>query len=117
MRLESKKHLEDIRRAAALLGEFTHGKHLEDYTADMGVRKTKQGDESHFARMRLVNAARAAGVQAIDSVYGDVGDVDGLKAWGERARSLGFEGMGCIHPRQIRPVHEVLGLVEPVIIP
>jgi citrate lyase subunit beta/citryl-CoA lyase len=79
---------------------------LEDYTADMGVRKTKQGDESHFARMRLVNAARAAGVQAIDSVYGDVGDVDGLKAWGERARSLGFEGMGCIHPRQIRPVHE-----------
>ncbi len=56
--------------------------------------------------MRLVNAARAAGVQAIDSVYGDVGDVDGLKAWGKRARSLGFEGMGCIHPRQIRPVHE-----------
>ena len=79
---------------------------LEDYTADMGVRKTKQGDESHFARVRLVNAARAAGLQAIDSVYGDVGDTDGLKAWGVRARGLGFEGMGCIHPRQIRPIHE-----------
>ena len=38
MRLESKKHLEDIRRAAALLGEFTDGKRLEDYTADAMLR-------------------------------------------------------------------------------
>ena len=38
MRLESKKHLEDIRRAAALLGEFTHSKSLEDYTADAMLR-------------------------------------------------------------------------------
>jgi len=79
---------------------------LEDYTADMGVKKTKDGDESHFARARLVNAARAAGVQAIDSVYGDVGDMDGLRAWGVRARAMGFEGMGCIHPRQIRVIHD-----------
>jgi citrate lyase subunit beta/citryl-CoA lyase len=53
-----------------------------------------------------VNAARAAGVQAIDSVYGDVGDVDGLRAWGQRSRAMGFEGMGCVHPRQIQPIHE-----------
>jgi citrate lyase subunit beta/citryl-CoA lyase len=79
---------------------------LEDYTADLGVRKTKKGEESLFARQRLVNAARAAGVQAIDSVYGDVGDAEGLRGWGMRARSMGFEGMGCIHPRQIRPIHE-----------
>ncbi len=79
---------------------------LEDYTADMGVRKTKEGGESVFARMRLVNAARAAGVQAIDSVYGDVGDTEGLRAWGLGARAIGFEGMGCIHPRQIRPIHQ-----------
>ncbi|MDH3216804.1 MAG: aldolase/citrate lyase family protein [Candidatus Krumholzibacteria bacterium] len=79
---------------------------LEDYTADLGVRKTAEGSESLFARMRLVNAARAAGVQAIDSVFGDVGDVQGLRAWAARARSLGFEGMGCIHPRQIVPIHE-----------
>ena len=79
---------------------------LEDYTADLGVRKTSEGGESLFARQRLVNAARAAGVQAIDSVYGDVGDIDGLRAWGMRARAMGFEGMGCIHPRQIRPIHE-----------
>jgi citrate lyase subunit beta/citryl-CoA lyase len=79
---------------------------LEDFTADMGVRKTKEGGESLYARQRLVNAARAAGVQAIDSVYGDVGDMDGLRSWGQRARAMGFEGMGCIHPRQIRTIHE-----------
>jgi len=78
---------------------------LEDYTADMGVKKTKEGGESLFARARLVNAARAAGVQAIDSVFGDVGDMAGLRAWGERSRAMGYEGMGCIHPRQIKVIH------------
>ena len=79
---------------------------LEDYTADLGVIKTQEGTESAFARMRLVNAARAARIQAIDSVYGDVGDVEGLKDWARRSRALGFEGMGCIHPRQIETIHE-----------
>lgn len=79
---------------------------LEDYTADLGVTKTKDGSESLYARMRLVNAARAAGVQAIDSVFGDVADVEGLRAWGARSRAMGFEGMGCIHPRQIAVIHE-----------
>jgi citrate lyase subunit beta / citryl-CoA lyase len=78
---------------------------LEDYTADLGVVKTAEGRESLYARTRLVNAARAAGVQAIDSVYGDVGDVEGLKRWGENSRALGFEGMGCIHPSQIPVIH------------
>lgn len=78
---------------------------LEDYTADLGVVKTASGGESHYARTRLVNAARAAGVQAIDSVFGDVGDMDGLQRWGETSRALGFEGMGCIHPGQIGVIH------------
>jgi citrate lyase subunit beta/citryl-CoA lyase len=79
---------------------------LEDYTADLGVVKTAEGEESSFARRRLVNAAHAAGVQAIDSVYGDIGDLDGLRAWARRSRALGFEGMGCVHPRQIPVIHE-----------
>ncbi len=79
---------------------------LEDYTADLGVVKTAEGRESQYARSRVMNAARAAGVQAIDSVYGDVGDMDGLQRWGEAARAMGFEGMGCIHPGQIRVIHE-----------
>jgi len=79
---------------------------LEDYTADMGVAKTPDGSESLWARSRLVHAARAGGVQAIDSVYGDVADEEGLLAWGRRARAMGFQGMGCIHPGQIRIIHD-----------
>jgi len=78
---------------------------LEDYTADLGVVKTQEGRESLYARTRLVNAARAAGLQAIDSVYSDVGDMEGLKRWAENSRALGFEGMGCIHPAQIPIIH------------
>jgi citrate lyase subunit beta/citryl-CoA lyase len=79
---------------------------LEDYTADLGVVKTRSGDESDYARRRLVNAACAAGVQVSDSVYGDVGDLDGLREWARRARAWGFQGMGCVHPRQIPVIHE-----------
>lgn len=79
---------------------------LEDYTADLGVPKTREGTESLFARTRLVNAAHAAHVQANDSVYGDIGDMEGLRQWAERSRALGFEGMGCVHPLQIAVVHE-----------
>jgi len=78
---------------------------LEDLTADLGVPKTVAGDETLYARMRVANAARAAGLQAIDSVFGDAGDMEGLASWGRRSRALGFEGMGCIHPRQIPVIH------------
>jgi citrate lyase subunit beta / citryl-CoA lyase len=78
---------------------------LEDYTADLGVVKTPEGRETLYARTRLINAAKAAGIQAIDSVYGDVADLDGLRRWAENSRSLGFEGMGCIHPSQIAVIH------------
>jgi len=78
---------------------------LEDYTADLGVVKTATGAESLYARMRLVNAAKAAGLQPIDSVYGDVADNDGLSRWGEASRAMGFEGMGCVHPLQIPIIH------------
>jgi len=79
---------------------------LEDYTSDLGVVKTGEGRETLYARMRLINAAKAAGIQAIDSVYGDVADLDGLRRWGENSRALGFEGMGCVHPSQIAVIHE-----------
>jgi citrate lyase subunit beta/citryl-CoA lyase len=79
---------------------------LEDYTADLGVVKTAEGRESQYARSRVVNAAHAAGVQAIDSVFSDIADMDGLRRWGEASRAAGFEGMGCLHPGQIRVIHE-----------
>jgi citrate lyase subunit beta/citryl-CoA lyase len=78
---------------------------LEDYTADLGVVKTPGGSESLYARQRVVNAAHAAHVQAIDSVYSDVADPEGLLCWGEASRAMGFEGMGCLHPIQIETIH------------
>ena len=78
---------------------------LEDYTADLGVAKTAGGAESLYARQRVVNAAHAAHVQAIDSVYSDVADSEGLLRWGEASRAMGFEGMGCLHPIQIATIH------------
>jgi len=79
---------------------------LEDYTADLGTRRTAEGTESFFARSMVVNACKAAGIQAIDSVFSDVGDMEGLKENVLRSKALGFDGMGCIHPRQIRVIHE-----------
>ncbi len=105
--LESALGIENALAIAAASGSvaaLTIG--LEDYTADLGVAKTAEGRESQYARSRVVNAAHAVGAQAIDSVYGDVGDMEGLRRWGEASRAMGFEGMGCIHPGQIRVIHE-----------
>ena len=78
---------------------------LEDYAADIGVERTAEGQESLFARQTVLNAAKAAGVQALDSVFSDVDDVAALRSAALRARSLGFDGMGCIHPRQVDVIH------------
>ena len=92
-----------IATASERIATITLG--LEDYTADLGVAKTAGGSESLYARQRVVNAAHAAHVQAIESVYGDVADTEGLRHWGEASRAMGFEGMGCIHPVQIEIIH------------
>ncbi|MBC8415626.1 MAG: citrate lyase acyl carrier protein [Candidatus Cloacimonetes bacterium] len=79
---------------------------LEDYTADLGTQRTKEGKETFLARCQIVNAAKAAGIQAIDSVFSDVSDMEALKQNVLESKSLGFDGMGCIHPRQIKVIHE-----------
>jgi len=79
---------------------------LEDYTADIGVNRTHEALESFYARTRLVNACKAAGIQPIDSVFSDVSDMEGLEQTAKQSKSLGFEGMGCIHPRQIQVIHK-----------
>lgn len=79
---------------------------LEDFTADLGVKRTKEGNESLYARTRIVNACKAAKIQPIDSVFSDVADMEGLALNVKNSKSLGFEGMGCIHPRQITVIHE-----------
>jgi citrate lyase subunit beta/citryl-CoA lyase len=79
---------------------------LEDYTADIGTQRTNEGKESIFARQMVINGAKAAGIQAIDTVFSDVADMEALRQSVLEAKSLGFEGKGCIHPRQIKVVHE-----------
>jgi len=79
---------------------------LEDYTADIGAERTQEGTESFWARSVVVNAARAAQVTPIDSVFSDVNDMDGLMKSCLESKAMGFEGKGCIHPRQIAVVHE-----------
>jgi citrate lyase subunit beta/citryl-CoA lyase len=79
---------------------------LEDYTADMGVKRTNEGNESLYARTRLVNACKAAKIQPIDSVFSDISDMEALATNVKNSKSLGFEGMGCIHPRQIKVIHD-----------
>jgi len=79
---------------------------LEDYTADLGTRRTDEGMESFFARSQVVNACRAAGIQPIDSVFSDVSDMEALARNVQVSKGLGFDGMGCIHPRQIEVIHQ-----------
>ncbi len=80
---------------------------LEDYTSELGVPRSQEGKESFYARTRIVNAAKAAGIQPIDSVFSDVADMDSLKQYAQFSKSLGFEGIGCIHPRQVPVVNRV----------
>ena len=79
---------------------------LEDYTADLGTLRTTEGTESFFARSQVVIACRAAGIQPIDSVFSDIADMEALKQNVLKSKALGFDGMGCIHPRQIKVIHE-----------
>jgi len=79
---------------------------LEDLTADLGVQRTPEDDETLYARTRVVNACKAAGIQPIDSVFSDVSDMEGLYNKVLKSKSLGFEGMGCIHPRQIKVINK-----------
>ncbi len=79
----------------------------EDFSADLGVERSPDGKESFVARSLIVLAAKAAGIQAIDTVFSDVQDVEGLIASTREALALGFDGKGVIHPAQIKPIHQV----------
>jgi len=94
----------EIAKASENIASMAIG--LEDYTADIGTKRTNEATESFYARCQVVNAARAAGVQPIDSVFSDISDMEALKQNVLKSKALGFDGMGCIHPRQIRVIKE-----------
>jgi citrate lyase subunit beta/citryl-CoA lyase len=93
----------DIAAADSSVVALTLG--LEDLSAELAAPRTAAGWESFLARQTTVYAARAAGVQPIASVFSDIENEEGLAAYVQRERGLGFDGIGCIHPRQIPVVH------------
>lgn len=70
------------------------------------------GHRFHYVMHRIVVAARAAGLRAVDGPVADYGDEEGLRKSSLRARSLGFDGKWCIHPSQIEVVNEVFSPTE-----
>jgi citrate lyase subunit beta / citryl-CoA lyase len=78
----------------------------EDLSADIGATRTAEGTEVLYAREHVVLAASAAGVDAIDTVYTDFGDAEGLREETEFAIRLGYDGKMAIHPSQVEPINE-----------
>jgi citrate lyase subunit beta/citryl-CoA lyase len=78
----------------------------EDLSLALGARRTPEGHELDFARAMLVTAASAAEVQAIDTVWTDVRDLEGLRLECRRNRDHGFTGKLAIHPGQLDTIHD-----------
>jgi citrate lyase subunit beta / citryl-CoA lyase len=85
-----------------------------DFMASVGMRSLSigaqpagyaGGDAFHYPLMRILVAARAAGLQAIDGPYAAIGDLEGLRTMAESAAALGFDGKWVVHPDQIEPVN------------
>lgn len=79
----------------------------EDYVTNMKTKRYPDGMELLGARTQIVIAARAAGINAIDTVYTDVDNEEGFRREVEMIKQLGFDGKSVINPRQIAPVNEI----------
>jgi len=79
----------------------------QDLTADMNIKSTKDGSGIDLARKMIVMAAKANKIDAIDTVFVDVNDEDGLRNETEYAKQIGFTGKAVINPRQIDIIHDV----------
>lgn len=79
----------------------------EDFVTDLKTTRSLEGIELLMARSQLVIAARAAGIDALDTVFSDVNDEEGFRNEVKLIKQLGFDGKSIINPRQIAVVHEV----------
>ena len=77
-----------------------------DFSADMQIRRTESGFELLYAKSRMVNACRAAGIDCYDTPYSDVENTAGLIRELEEGRALGFTGKAAINPRQVQLINE-----------
>ncbi|MGI9918358.1 citrate (pro-3S)-lyase subunit beta [Vibrio owensii] len=79
----------------------------EDYVRDLKTQRSPEGTELLFARCSILQAARAAGIMAFDTVYSDANNEQGFLNEAEHIKSLGFDGKSLINPRQIELLHNV----------
>ncbi len=79
----------------------------EDYVRDLRTERTPEGTELLFARCSILQAARAAGIMAFDTVYSDANNEEGFLKEAEHIKSLGFDGKSLVNPRQIEMLHNV----------
>jgi citrate lyase subunit beta/citryl-CoA lyase len=84
----------------------------EDYVTDLKTNRSPEGIELLFGRSMVLLAARSAGIDAIDTVFSNVNDDEGLKKETMHIKQLGFDGKSIINPRQIKIVHEVFTPTE-----
>jgi len=96
-------HAQEIATASPRIAALALG--AEDFTASMMAQRTKAGWEIFYARNAILMACRAAGISAQDAVFSDLNDEEGLREDLQMARSLGFDGKTCVHPRQIDAVN------------
>jgi citrate lyase subunit beta/citryl-CoA lyase len=89
----------------------------EDYCANLKTQRTS-GDNPNFglelllARQTIVVAARAAGIDALDTVYSNLNDTETFRREVELIKTLGFDGKSIINPRQIEIINEVFAPKE-----
>lgn len=103
--------VDDIARSSARLAALVFGP--ADFMASVGMRSLRvgaqpdgyPGDAFHYPLLRILVAARAAGLQAIDGPYAAITDLDGLCAASASVAALGYDGKWVVHPDQIEPVN------------
>jgi citrate lyase subunit beta/citryl-CoA lyase len=84
----------------------------EDFIADLKTTRSKDGKELFVPRSQLLLAARAAGIDAIDTVFSDINDEETFIAEVNMIKQLGFDGKSVINPRQVRIVHQIFTPTE-----
>ncbi len=95
----------EIASASSRILGITFG--AEDYALEMGINRTKEGAEIYYPRMVIALACHAANVLAIDCVYTDVRDSEGLIRETRLVGQMGFQGKLVIHPDQVGPVNQI----------
>ncbi len=95
----------DIARASPRVVALAFG--AEDYTNDMGIQRTDEGEEVWLPRSMVPIVAQAAGIVALDTPYVKFRDREGLQREAEAARRLGYKGKFAIHPAQLETINAV----------